>query len=117
LTRRVKQRYLALKIESVESFEEEDIKDTVWSAVIQLFGEYGASQAGIFFVQYDRQRKEVVLRCSHKALPMVQASIASITKMKDKPAAIHVMRVSGSLRALRKKVDKSIVLKRLRVLL
>jgi len=106
LTRRVKQRYLALKIESAESFEEEDVKDAVWSAVIQLFGEYGASQAGLFFVQYDRQRKESVLRCSHKALPMVQASIASVTKVKDKPAAIHVLRVSGSLRALRKKVSK-----------
>jgi RNase P/RNase MRP subunit POP5 len=103
LTRRVKQRYLALRIESVESFEEEDVKDAVWSAVIQLFGEYGASQVGLFLVQYDRQRKEAVLRCWHKALPMVQASIASVTKMKDKPAAIHVLRISGTLRALRKK--------------
>jgi len=103
LTRRVKQRYLALKIESVESFEEEDIKDAVWNAVIQLFGEYGASQTGLFLVQYDRQRKEAVLRCWHKSLPMVHASVASVTKMKDKPVAIHVLRVSGSLRALRKK--------------
>ena len=102
----MKQRYLALKIESAESFEEEDVKDAVWSAVIQLFGEYGASQAGLFFVQYDKQRKEAVLRCSHKALPMVQASIASVTKIKDKPAAIHVLGVSGSLRALRKRTPK-----------
>jgi len=102
LIRRVKKRYLALKIESAESFEEGDIKDVVWNAVIQLFGEYGASQAGLFLVQYDRQRKEAVLRCSHRALPMVQASIASVTKMKDQPAAIHVLRTSGSLRALRK---------------
>jgi len=102
----VKQRYLALKIESAESFEEENVKDAVWSAVTQLFGEYGASQAGLFLVQYDRQKKEAVLRCSHKALPMVQASIASVTKIKDKSAAIHVLGVSGSLRALRKRTSK-----------
>lgn len=101
MIRRVKQRYLALKIESAESFEEGDVRDAVWSALIQLFGEYGASQAGLFFVQYDRQRKEAILRCSHKALPMVHASVSSVTKMKDKPAAIHVLRVSGTLRALR----------------
>ena len=104
MIRRVKQRYLALKIESVESFEEDDIKDAVWNAVTQLFGEYGASQAGLFLIQYDRERKEAVLRCSHKALPMVQASIASVTLMKDKPVVMHVLRVSGTLRALKKKV-------------
>jgi len=102
LIRRVKKRYLSLKIESAASFEEEDIKDVVWNAVIQLFGEYGASQAGLFLVQYDRQRKEAVLRCSHKALPMVHASIVSVTKIGDKPVAMHVLRVSGTLRALEK---------------
>jgi RNase P/RNase MRP subunit POP5 len=102
LIRRVKQRYLALKIESAESFEEGDVRDAVWSAVIQLFGEYGASKAGLFLVQYDKQRKEAVLRCSHKALPMVHASIASVTKIRDKPVAMHVLRVSGTLRALKK---------------
>jgi len=105
LIRRVKQRYLALKIESAESFEEEDVRDVVWNAVIQLFGEYGASQAGLFLVQYDKQKKEAVLRCSHKALPMVQASIASVTKIRDKPVAMHVLRISGTLRALKKKLE------------
>jgi len=103
LIRRVKQRYLALKVESAGFFEERDVRDAVWSAVIQLFGEYGASQAGLFLVQYDRQRREAVLRCSHKALPMVHASVASVTKMKDKPATIHVLRISGTLRALKKR--------------
>jgi len=106
LIRRVKQRYLALKIESSESFEEEDLRDAVWNALIQLFGEYGASQVGLFLVQCDRQRKKAVLRCWHKALPMVKASIASVTKIKDKPVTIHVLRVSGTLKALRKRVSK-----------
>jgi len=109
LIRRVKKRYLALKIESVESFDEEDVKDVVWSAVIQLFGEYGASQVGLFLVQYDRERKEAVLRCSHKALPMVQASIASVTKIRDKPVAMHVLRISGTLRALKKKLNDDLL--------
>ena len=102
MIRRVKQRYLALKIESVESFGDEDIKDAVWNAVTQLFGEYGASKAGLFLVQYDRQRKEAVLRCSHKALEMVHASIVSVTNIRDKPVAMHVLRISGTLRALKK---------------
>lgn len=99
----MKQRYLALKIASEESFEEEDVKDAIWSAVTQLFGEYGASQAGVFLVKYDKQKKQAVLRCSQKALTMVHASVASVTEIKNEPASFHVLRVSGTLRALRKK--------------
>jgi len=99
----VKQRYLALKIASEESFEEEDVRDAIWSAVTQLFGEYGASQAGLFLVKYDKQRKRAVLRCSQKALTKVHASVASVTDIKNKPTSIHVLRVSGTLRALKKR--------------
>jgi len=100
---RVKKRYLALQIESVEPLEEEDIKDVVWSAVTRLFGEYGASQAGLFLVEYDKQTKQAVLGCSLKALWMVRASIAAVTEVKDNLAALHVLRISGTLRGLRKK--------------
>jgi len=103
LSRRVKRRYLALQIESAESLEEEDIKDAVWNAVIQLFGEYGASQAGLSLVKYDRKKGEAVLRCSLKALSMVHASVATITEIRDKPVALHVLRISGTLRALSQK--------------
>jgi len=103
LIRRVRQRYLVIKVEGEEPFEEQDIRDAVWSAVLQLFGEYGASRAGLFLVEYDKQKEQGVLRCSHKALTMVQASVASVAKIKDKPVALHVLRISGTLRALRRK--------------
>jgi len=101
--RHVRPRYLAIQVESEDTLEEEDVKEAVWTAVHQLFGEYGASKAGLFLVEYDKQKKYAVLRCGHKALPMVHASVASVTKIKDKPVSLHVLRVSGTLRALSKK--------------
>jgi RNase P/RNase MRP subunit POP5 len=101
--KRVKRRYLLLRIDSAVSVEEGNLKDAVWNAVTSLFGEYGASQAGLFFVKYDRERKEVVLRCSLKALEMVHASIVSITRIRNEPTTIHVLRVSGTIRALSRK--------------
>jgi RNase P/RNase MRP subunit POP5 len=103
LIKRVKRRYLLLKIDSTVPVEEGDLKDAVWNAVTRLFGEYGASQAGLFFVKYDRERKDVVLRCSLKALEMVHASIVSITRIRNEPATVHVLRVSGTIRALSRK--------------
>lgn len=103
MTQRVKQRYLAIQIESAEAFEEDEVKDAIWSAVLQLFGEYGASKAGLFLIEYDKKKGQAVLRCSLKALSMVHASLASITKKKEKPVVFHVLRISGTLRALAKK--------------
>ena len=103
MIKRVKRRYLLLKIESAAPVEEGDLKDAVWNSVTKLFGEYGASQAGLFFVKYDRERKDVVLRCSLKALEMVHASIVSITRIRNEPTIVNVLRVSGTIRALSRK--------------
>jgi len=105
LIRHAKRRYLAFQIESLESFEKEEIRDAIWNSLIQLFGEHGASQSGLFLVEYDKQRKQAILRCSLKALSMVHASVASVTKIEDKPVAFHVLRISGTLRALNKKLS------------
>jgi ribonuclease P/MRP protein subunit POP5 len=46
-----------------------------------------------------------VIRCSHKELERVRAAIASTTAINGKTAAIHVMGVSGTLKALSKKTQ------------
>jgi RNase P/RNase MRP subunit POP5 len=105
LIKYVRRRYLALKVESEEGgVDQRAVSDAVWNTVLRLFGEVGCSQAGLYLVHFDEEKEYAVLRCSHKALPMVKAAIASITKI-DKPAAIHVLRVSGSIKTLSKKVD------------
>lgn len=104
MTRYVRRRYLALRVECDGQFDRKAFSDAVWNAVQRLFGEVGCSQAGLFLVRFEEETVYVVLRCSHRALPMVKAAIASVTKIGNQPAAIHVLRVSGSLKALRKKL-------------
>ena len=104
MSKRVKRRYLALKVVSEQLVNERDVMDAVWNAVLRLFGEYGASQTNLSLMEYNPQRNFAVVRCSHTALERVRASIASITEIGGKPVVIRVMGVSGTLRALRKKV-------------
>ena len=99
----VRRRYLALKLMSKQSMSRKDLMKTIWDAIIQLFGEYGASQTSLTLIKYDPERNYVIIGCSHKALEMVKASIASITEINGKPAAIHIQRVSGTLKALFKR--------------
>ena len=99
----MKRRYLAVKAESKEPIQGKEVLDAVWNALTQLFGEYGASQAELVFIRDYKQKNYFILRCSRRALPMVRASLASITEIGEKTATIHVLRVSGTLKALRKK--------------
>ena len=104
MSERVRRRYLAIKVLSEQSISKREIVDAVWNAVLQLFGEYGASQASLTFIEYNSEKSWGIVRCSHRALEMVRASVASITEINGKPVAIDVLGVSGTLKALRKKV-------------
>jgi RNase P/RNase MRP subunit POP5 len=99
----VRRRYLALQVDSAESFSSNDLMSAVWNAVTKLHGECGASQASLSLISYELQAKFAVVRVGHKAVEMVRASLASITSIAGKPAAVHVIRASGTIKALRKK--------------
>ena len=104
MTRIVRRRYLALKVDCEEPLDSRVVSDAVWNAVLRLFGEVGASQAGLYLVKFDEKTRYAVLRCSHKTLPMVRAAVASITRIGNAKAAFHVLRVAGTLKALSRKV-------------
>lgn len=73
---------------------------------MKLYGECGASQAGLSLISYEPQEGVAVLRVGHKAVDMVRASLSSLTSIADTEAAVHVLRVSGTIKALRKGVAK-----------
>jgi RNase P/RNase MRP subunit POP5 len=103
LTRVLRRRYLALEVDCGEPLDSGAVSEAIWNAVLRLFGEVGASQAGLHLVRFDGKTRYGVLRCSHKTLPMVRAAIASITRIGDAKVAVHVLRVAGTLKALSRK--------------
>ena len=102
MPRRERRRYLALKVQSEQPLNGRTVMDAVEASVHRLFGEYGASQINLTLIKYNPERSHAIIRCSHKALEMVKASIASITEIDGTPAAIYIQRVSGTLKALLK---------------
>jgi len=100
----VRRRYIAVRIDSDRAFEERDIYDAVWTSILRLFGEYGASQTELTLVDYDQETKQAILRCSHKALNLARASIVAVAEIDNEKANIHIVLVSGTLRSLRRKI-------------
>ena len=100
MLKRIRRRYLALEIDSDGLFDSREFLDAVWSAVLKLYGEYGASRAGLTLIDYDMEKRFAVIRTVHTAVDMVRAALASMTRIGNKPVAIHILRVSGTIRSL-----------------
>jgi len=100
--KRVKRRYLALKLNSNGIPRKKEFIDAVWGAVTKLYGEYGASLTSLSIIDYDVEAKTAVLRTSLATLDLVRASLASITSVAGSEAAVHILAVSGTIKALQK---------------
>lgn len=101
---KMKRRYLALKINYKTNLNPKDLMDAIWEAFIRLFGEYGASKTSLTLIDYNEESKVAIIRVAHTEVDRIRAALASITKIAAEPAAIYVLAVSGTLRALREKI-------------
>ncbi len=100
--KRVKRRYLALQLNSNGIPSKKEFIDAVWGAVTKLYGEYGASLTNLSIIDYDLEAKTAILRTSLATLDLVRASLASITSVAGNEAAVHILAVSGTIKALHK---------------
>lgn len=104
MLKKTRARYLALTIDSDEMFGSTEFMSAVWDAVLRLYGECGASRTGLALIDYDVEKKLAILRTVHTTVDMVRAALASITKIRDKPVAVHVLAISGTIKALSEKI-------------
>ncbi|MCJ7424459.1 Rpp14/Pop5 family protein [Candidatus Bathyarchaeota archaeon] len=102
MLKKTKRRYLALEIDTVDAVDFNEFADGIWSALVKLYGEQGASRAGLTIIHHSPSL--AIIRVANAAIDMVRAALALTTKIGDKPVAIHVLAVSGTIKALRKKV-------------
>jgi RNase P/RNase MRP subunit POP5 len=106
LLKKERRRYLALEIDSVEIFSSKEFMNALWGAVLKLYGEYGASKTGLALIDYDAEKRFALIRVVHTAVENIRAAIASITEIAEKPVAIHVLNVSGTIKTLYTKLKQ-----------
>ncbi len=105
---RTRRRYLALKIDCDREITGTRLVEAIWNAVTQLFGEYGASKVDLGLVAYNAVEKAAIVRTAQASISVTRAAIASITAIDSEPVAVHVMRVSGTIRSLAEKMKGSV---------
>lgn len=99
--RRVRRRYLRFRIASDRRYRRQEVADAVQRGVLLLYGVLGVSQMEPVFIEFDEDEQTGILRCSHLHLRQVRASLAYITSIGGSAASIHVLRVSGTIKALK----------------
>ena len=100
----MRRRYIAVEIDSDRTFNEKEFRNAIWSNILRLFGEVGASQTDFTLIDYNQTKSQAILRCSHKALELVKAVIVSVTEIEEELATVHILQISGTLKALRRRV-------------
>src|SRR5512137_1952315 len=98
--KRTKRRYLAIQLECEGTPTERELMDALWASVTRLYGEVGASLTGLALTDFDAERKIAIVRCTLVSLPSVRASVAALTRVADHEATVHVLTVSGTIKAL-----------------
>ena len=59
--KRTKRRYLALQLESQKMPSGREFTDAIWAAITKLYGEVGASLAGLVLINFEGERKIFVM--------------------------------------------------------
>jgi RNase P/RNase MRP subunit POP5 len=98
--KRIKRRYIAMRLECEGLPSEREFMDAIWTSVTKLYGEVGASLTGLTLINFDGENKIFVIRTSLASLPMVRASVATVTDVAGKFSSLNVLFVSGTLKAL-----------------
>lgn len=102
----VRHRYLAVKIESEKSFPKNLFMKAVLNAVCRLYGIYGLSQTPISLIEYKKGEKYAIIRCSHDSTDLLRSAISSITEIDGTPIYLRVIMISGTIKALRRKIGR-----------
>ncbi|MEM2781069.1 MAG: Rpp14/Pop5 family protein [Candidatus Bathyarchaeia archaeon] len=101
---KIRRRYMALKIDSKEKIGQKELMDAIWDAVLRLYGEYGASKTSLALIEHNAEKNLAVIRAAHTETEKIRAATATITEVATKPAAIRILTVSGTLKALRRRI-------------
>ncbi|MCK5063226.1 MAG: ribonuclease P protein component 2 [Candidatus Aenigmarchaeota archaeon] len=102
---RIRERYIVFSIMPKERFSLEDVVKTIWSSLLQLFGEAGTSQFHVWIPSnlYNDKQGIGIIRCSHDHVQDVRAALALVKKIEDTPVLIRTLGVTGTIKAAKEK--------------
>jgi RNase P/RNase MRP subunit POP5 len=98
----MKRRYLLVKIICNKTLSDEHFRDALADSVRRYFGEIGFSRIGPRLVRVDHNTSTAIVCCNQGEVSQLESALALISEHLEEPVAPLVLRVSGTIKALRK---------------
>ncbi len=104
--RRESFRYLLLKIIPKDNIEldKEKLHSALLNSILTLFGEMGLVESKFKLLIFAQEKNLAIARCAKNFLNNFRAAIALITNLNSEPALIFIVRVSGTIKSIKKQV-------------
>jgi RNase P/RNase MRP subunit POP5 len=101
--RGIRRRYLRFRVDTQLELSDDEVYNAIRNSIKELYGLKGLSKADPSLIEYDTKNMMGILRCSNDELRSTRAAIAYITNIKGAESAVHINRVSGTIKSLKRK--------------
>lgn len=100
--RSVRRRYLWVHIETSAKLDSSILNKVIEAKIQFLYGVTGAVEMNYRLIEFFPEDNNVIVRCNHVMLTELRAVLAHIKEVSGKPARFDVLRVSGTIKSLKK---------------
>ena len=100
--RSVRRRYLWVHIETSEELDSNMVNKVIDAKIQYLYGVKGAVDMNYRLIEYFPEGNNAIVRCNHFMLTELRAALAHITDIAGEPARFDVLRVSGTIKSLKR---------------
>jgi len=99
-------RYLLVRFLTEDPAPAQAIEDAVVRSIEHMFGKFGAAEMKVRMIGVDPVGDKAALRCALRSVEKLRAAVAMISRVNAQPAAAMVIRSSGTIRALRVRIQR-----------
>jgi ribonuclease P/MRP protein subunit POP5 len=109
-TLREKERYIAFQVisEEDEEFTYSDLESAIWNTMLDFLGEEGVSKTSVWLLKdtWDEKNQTSILRCNHKSVQEVIASLGLIDRLGDDRITFKILKISGTIKSIKSSTSK-----------
>lgn len=100
---RSKKRYVGFEVYGERPLTRDEVTRAIWHEVLAFLGENATSELNLWVLGFDEKSQRGFLTCSHVRVGEIKALLSLIGAVNGKRAMFHVLGVSGTIKALKRK--------------
>jgi RNase P/RNase MRP subunit POP5 len=100
--RHMTRRYMLVKLVCERKLTDQQFHDALDSSVRRYFGEFGFSRIDPRIIRFDADTSTGIISCERRAASELESAMALITGHAEIPITVLVLRVSGTIKGIRK---------------